>query len=174
VPPFQAPGYPQHVWYGPPQYVGPPPGAVHGVVELQQAQHGYPQPRPLMRPPGLMPAGMMPLPMQSPVPAPRFQPERAPTPRGRFLIPGNGVRSSSTSSVKRGSTGSTVRSLSDDVTDQQRSTSAATDDLPDTSEAPAVPPPQQQKDDSNAHAPCAFFLRTGTCAYGSRCAPPSC
>jgi Zinc finger C-x8-C-x5-C-x3-H type (and similar) len=169
VQPFQAQGYPQQVWYGPPQFVGPAGGGVHGIIEMQQAPHGYPQPRPLMRPAGMMRAGMVPLGMQSPVPAPRFQQERAPTPRGKYLIPGNGVRSSSISSVKRGSTGSTVRSLSDDVTDQQQSTEAIAGDTPETSEAPvATPSSQQQKDDSNAHAPCAFFLRTGTCAYGSR------
>jgi Zinc finger C-x8-C-x5-C-x3-H type (and similar) len=173
MPPFQAHGYPYQVWYGPPQAGGPAPRAAHSIVDLPQAHPGFSPPRPLMRPAGMMPGGMVPPAMQSPVPAPRFQQERAPTPRGKFLIPGNGVRSSSTSSVKRGSTGSTVRSLSDDVTEQRAAAAAAAvDDVPDTLEAPAPPLTQQQKDDSNAHAPCAFFLRTGTCAYGSRyCSP---
>lgn len=159
--PFQAPGGPYQMWYGQPAFVAPVTGALlmgPGGMPQQQMVHGYTQSRPLMRPPGMIPPGMVPLAMQPPMAPPRFQQERVATPRGKYLIPGNGVRSSSTSSIKRGSTGSSVRSLSDDVTDQRLAASA---------EAPA--PEQQPKDDSNAHAPCAFFLRTGTCAYGSRC-----
>lgn len=177
--PFQPPGYPQQVWYGPPAYVDPsamhmrPGGAMCGGMDQQPPMHGFPQVRPMMRPliPGMMPPGAVPLPPQHTAP-PMPQQERPPGPRGKFLIPGNGVRSNSTSSVRRVSVSSarSVRSLSEDMTEQRPAAAASAASGSSSAPPASAPPTQQQKDDSNAHAPCAFFLRTGTCAYGSRCA----
>lgn len=155
--PFPQPGFQPPMWYGPPA----------AYADLGQ--------RPMMRPPGMMPGGMhIPPQMPGTMPPPGMMPpggmypqpqaqapqqaERPLPPRQQFLIPGNGVRSNSTSSVKRVSS-SSVRSLSEDLGERPAASSAA---------PPALAPPPQ-RDVSNAHAPCAFFLKTGICAYGDRC-----
>ncbi len=160
--PFPQPGFQPPMWYGPPA----------GYADLGQ-RPGMGQ-RPMMRLPGMMPGGMhTPPQMPGTMPPPGMMPpggmyphaqaplqaERPPPPRQQFLIPGNGVRSNSTSSVKRVSS-SSVRSLSQDLGERPAAAPAA---------PPASAPPPPQQDVSNAHAPCAFFLKTGTCAYGDRC-----
>ncbi len=108
--------------------------------------------------------------------------------RPRFLIPGNGVRSSSIGSTKRGSIGS-VRSLPGDegpelatASAEQQPPARAPQQLPQRSASQtSMQLPQSQPEAASParvaspiQAPCAHFLKSGTCAFGDRCCPPSC
>mmetsp|Transcript_7048 Transcript_7048/g.20622 ORF Transcript_7048/g.20622 Transcript_7048/m.20622 type:complete len:817 (-) Transcript_7048:1898-4348(-) len=108
--------------------------------------------------------------------------------RPRFLIPGNGVRSSSIGSIRRGSVGSVRSQAGDDTLEGMPSLPASATQLPPTGVPQQTPghersisqgsgqlsqsqpePTSPARVASPIQAPCAHFLKSGTCAFGDRC-----